>query len=321
LQIGRVLCIFLALAAGAFSVSCRKKDTGPSEQVKSLKERTENLQETLDEKNQELTQIRKQKDELSKKVKDLQSSLDDLKARSENTQELEQKLSAAQDRVAKLEEQVDSLKGQLEKAKKAGRESKVQELQEQLEQEQKTRQKVAGQLRQSGEAMFQSGSYEEALPLLHAAQNLGVDDPQLLYRLGYCFAQASSYDNAAKCYLAAAQQLEPNAKQNKGLLTKAYVNGGAALARVGKTSEAIDLYEKATKLDDTFAAAYFNLGLLYKKQQGGEQDAIKAFRHHIALGGSRSRSARRLILEMQSSEQDSDQRTSSEESSSSSAGQ
>ena len=296
----RVLCLGLVAVAGTIFVSCRLKEPGPSPELQSCQERNQELQQTLDEKEKKLSQATRKRDELSEKLDTLQARLEKAKGPSEKVQQLQQKLSDAEERVAELQTRVKTLEKEVKEAEDQG---DAQELREQLNQEKKTRQQVADRLRRTGLVVYESGSYENALPLLHAAQNLGAEDPELLYKLGYCFSRASSYENAAKCYLAAAQKLEENPAQNKELLKKAYLNGGAALVEVGQTSQAINLYEKATKLDDTFAAPYFNLGLIYAQQEDGKEDAIKALRHHIALGGSRAESARQKILELQSSGQ------------------
>jgi len=177
--------------------------------------------------------------------------------------------------------------------------AKVQALEEALRALKEKTGRAAEQLQRAASAAYQADRYETALPMLTCAVELGSDDPRTLFRLAYCLARARDYAGARERYTSAITKMEKEPAKWAELLKKACNNCGAALARLKDALGALRLYEKAIALDENYAPTYFNLGLLYEKQLQDAEAAIKAYRRHIALAGSRSMAARAAIIGLQ----------------------
>lgn len=66
----------------------------------------------------------------------------------------------------------------------------------------------------------------------------------------------------------------------------ALFNLGILRANAKRTAEAIDLYRRAVASDDTFAAAHFNLGLLLREQDPSSEEATNEINRGIELDAS-----------------------------------
>ena len=73
-----------------------------------------------------------------------------------------------------------------------------------------------------------------------------------------------------------------NASYGKRQKANSYFNAGEAHQRLGRYEEAAGQYEKAVRVDDSYAEAFSNLGYCYRKQ-GDYDRAIKNYRRAIDI--------------------------------------
>ncbi|KPK61907.1 MAG: hypothetical protein AMK73_07330, partial [Planctomycetes bacterium SM23_32] len=147
--------------------------------------------------------------------------------------------------------------------------------------------------------LFERGELNAARAVALSASRLGADDAATLYRIAYCTAATGQFEEAGQWYERAREALQAQPDPDEELLKKCLNNHGAALAKLGKADDAERLYRDALELDAGYAPAYFNLGLLCEGDPGRAEEAIQAFRSHIAHGGSRSVAARNCIMALQ----------------------
>ncbi len=156
-------------------------------------------------------------------------------------------------------------------------------------------------LEQLGAVLFQREKYSTAHAVILSALQVGSESPQTYYQLAFCEAVAGSYDTAAERYRQALEALEAGPEQDRELLKKCLNNYGIAMMKLGDAEKAAELYQKAIALDDAYAPAYFNLGLVYANELNRPEDAVEALRKHIIHGGRRGVSARDTMRRLQAS--------------------
>lgn len=295
----RALCALLAAVLVAACASCGEEKGGPDPEVRRWQQKYREAEAELKIRDQKLEELSEKSEQLSAQIESLQKNQEAGGDARERAAKLEQKLEQAQQRIRELQEKVDEVSSGPEPA---GQEE-AKKLRQQLTAEREEKKEVAERLERTGRSAFESGDYEQALPLLHSAHALGRESPELLYRLGCCFARTSGLQDADKCYAAAVAKMQSNPDVYADLLAKALTNRGVVQVKMGQADRAITLYERATELAPEYAPPYFNLGLLYARQEGNQQSAIEAFRNHIKYGGSRTMAARNQILDLQSAEE------------------
>lgn len=153
--------------------------------------------------------------------------------------------------------------------------------------------------------------YAQALAALTAAVDLGCVDPEVFFLLAYVHGENSqagggdaaagkdSNELAAKWYARAVAALAEAEKPDARLAAKVYNNYGATLVALERPGEALGWYEKSIEADPQYATVHFNLGRFYDQHQKASDEAIAAYRRHIALGGDRGIAARDAILRLQ----------------------
>lgn len=144
---------------------------------------------------------------------------------------------------------------------------------------------------------YDNGDYKGAWPLFKSAVDLGSDDPEALFRLGYCFSFIAEYKEAATYYRMAAEGFQKANKKSRLLDT--YNNLAVILERQDNAKEAVEALKKVLELDPDYASAWYNLGALYEEKLKQPDEAVKAFRRHIVLAGARSVSAENAIKRIQ----------------------
>ena len=151
-------------------------------------------------------------------------------------------------------------------------------------------------------ALFARDDYDVALAVALVAAQLGSEDPETLFQIGFCRAAAGNAREARRSYERAVGILDASDAPDSDLLKKCLNNLAIACTRSGEAEKAERLYKRVLELDPEFAPAYLNLGLLYAEHLGRPEDAIEALRKHVLYGGSRSATARELIRKLQDAE-------------------
>ncbi len=267
-------------------------DRGQEEEMTRLQGQVEDLQaerETLtaerDSLRKELGDVQEQRDELTR-------HRDALKTDAERAAELEDKLAREEENARGLAKEVSDLKEQI-----AQREQKPEP--EPDAPAELPVAKVRDRLLQLGADLFGRGNYNAAHAVLLSARQLGAEAPLVLYRLAYCEAYFREFEAAAEHYQACRGLLEATPGADAELLKKCLNNHGVVLSQLKQPEDAVATYNRVIALDDSYAPAYFNLGLLYARQLSNDEEAIEAFRKHVAHGGQQSVSALNWIRKLQ----------------------
>ncbi len=105
--------------------------------------------------------------------------------------------------------------------------------------------------------LYRAGKYKEAIKLFKAELKARPDDPVLHNNLGLVYFEDSQVELARKHFT--------RALSLKHDYAEAINNYGAVLASIGKSKEAIALYNKAIEIKPEFQPAYFNMAVEYEK--------------------------------------------------------
>ena len=133
------------------------------------------------------------------------------------------------------------------------------------------------ELIQSGNRNVQKGLFDEAIQEYDKIAQLHPYFPDAEFYKGLTRFRQKDIEGAAD-YFSKALIIYPNHKKaRKGLdnVTKQFLNAGNKSYKRGDLSKATSYYEKALKFDPNFYLAYFQLGVLQKKQ-GQSQAAIRS---------------------------------------------
>jgi tetratricopeptide (TPR) repeat protein len=126
-----------------------------------------------------------------------------------------------------------------------------------------------------GNALRRKGNFDEAIGAIGKAIELDPKLPGAFDALGHVFREQGKLDAAIACYQKALEIDPPGQAASR-------VGMADALARKGKTDEAIATLKEAIRLKPDLAVAYLNLGMLLT-QMGKYPDAVAAFRQAIRL--------------------------------------
>ncbi|MDJ1175316.1 tetratricopeptide repeat protein [Roseofilum capinflatum] len=129
------------------------------------------------------------------------------------------------------------------------------------------------ELRQQGEAAYNSGNYAQAELIWRRVINQKPDSVAYVW-LGIALRNQGKLPEAVQSYRRALQ-LDPE-------YALAHYNLGLALYDQGKLPEAVQSYRRALQLDPEYAAAHNNLGLALS-DQGKLPEAVQSYRRALQL--------------------------------------
>ena len=126
----------------------------------------------------------------------------------------------------------------------------------------------------SGNSLYQSEKYDEALEMFKDAQIDEPESPILHFNSGNAYYRSGAYEEAYKEFQKAIESKDIN------IQSQSYYNMGNALYRSGKLPEAILHYRKALELNEDDEDAKYNIEYVQKKlkemadknKQQGQQD-------------------------------------------------
>jgi tetratricopeptide (TPR) repeat protein len=141
-----------------------------------------------------------------------------------------------------------------------------------------------------GACLEKMGKKEDALAVYQAATERHPNEPRPLLRVGNLFLNGKTDDERAKAREAYQKALEfrPDYKYalyNLGILEK----------KEGHASEAIALFRKVLALDEYYADAHVNLGLLLLSDKEKRAEAMQHLKRYVELGGGDSAKVEELI--------------------------
>jgi tetratricopeptide (TPR) repeat protein len=160
--------------------------------------------------------------------------------------------------------------------------------------------KARDQLVNLAGGMIHQDQYGAARAVLRIATDLGPELALADYQSGVCEGALGNHEEARNLYERALAALEQ--QPDDRLAVRCLTNYAATLTRLSEPAKAEEAYTKALAIDETYAPAYFNLGLLYARNLNRPQEAIEAFRKHIVHGGERGVTARELIRQLQAAQ-------------------
>ncbi len=161
-------------------------------------------------------------------------------------------------------------------------------------------QETVTKLEELGADLFAVGEMEIAAAVFGIADDAGEVSAETLYMRGVCADAQGDREETRKFYEMCLDAMAGEEEKNIGLIADCLHNYAATLAALGEKDKAVRAYEDVIELAPDHAASYFNLGLMYAGLEGRKDDAVEAFRQHIARAGRRLASARRLIEKLQS---------------------
>ena len=137
---------------------------------------------------------------------------------------------------------------------------------------------------QNGNRNVQQGLHEEAIKEYDAILQDHPYFPDAEFYKGLTRFRQKDIDAAASHFSNALKIYSEHAKARKGLdnVTKQFLNAGNKAYKRGDLSKATDYYEKALEFDPNFYLAYFQLGVLQKKQ-GKSKIAITTLKKVIKI--------------------------------------
>lgn len=137
------------------------------------------------------------------------------------------------------------------------------------------------QLYAQGIKAHEEGDGDRAMELFRRADGLGIDDPEMFFRMAELSDRAGRYLEAAKNYLIAADRFERYDPENY-LHALSYSNLGAVLMRLGKVKAAEAAFRKAKTLAPANELPLLNLATLYTND-GQYDQAIKCYNLSLLL--------------------------------------
>lgn len=250
----------------------------------------------------ELNDAHRREQKLRKRLETLQEKIE---AYLQRIAELQEQKHGKTDALAARDRDVAELKRRLaesvnEAGDEAGIHGQLEALREELDRDHSAREETRTHLLEAGERAYDAGRSEEAVAMLQAAVDLGLDSPFALYRLGSALFQIGQYESAIERYEDAISRLESADDPDRLLLLKACNNCGVALARLGHSEKALKMYRKALGLEEGYPSPYLNMGLLYRDKLDDEDAAIRAFRRYIEVNGRRSEEVAKAIGALES---------------------
>ncbi len=239
----------------------------------------------------EIAELRADRQTARQQAAALESELESLRAAHQEQQ-------AAQEKLQEISERSNALSQQLEQARQRIAELEAgQTPQQQAATAQSDITVALARLRERGRRLYEQKDYSAGLSVLLSAHDLGADEPAVLYRIARCYSHGARDDEAIGWYQRSLAALEDRPEPD--LRKRALTNLSAALLRLGNSEAAIKQARTALELDGGYAPAWFNLGLAYARTPEQAEQAVEAFRQHVALGGSRSVWAKERIRQLQ----------------------
>lgn len=117
---------------------------------------------------------------------------------------------------------------------------------------------------QAGVQHQDKGEYAKAIELYNKALNIDPKSELVNYELAMTYMYSGDNEKAIK-------HSDVVIKQNKELLLPAYIAKGSALSNLGKTKDAIKVFEEALAKFGEHHMVYFNIGISYSKIQENEK--------------------------------------------------
>lgn len=269
----------LALPCALLLSAC---EAGHEEELAAAREETSEWRGKYESLVTENEKLYRQAADLEGQVRDLQAGSRALAQETARVEELQADAREQQEEIRTLEQRLEDMTSAGARAGSAPPGEAVRERLERL-----------------GTDLFERGEYSSAHPVLLSVLELGVDDPFVLYSLAFCEASFGELEAADGRYTACGAALGEQQEPDRSLLLRCLNNHALVLSRLGRAEAAAGMLRRAVELDESFAPAHFNLGLLYAQKLDRPADAIEALRQHVVHGGSRSVSARRLIRDLQ----------------------
>lgn len=280
------LLLAAALPAAACDNEAALRDSEQKAEIRRLQQERNQLQSHKEDLFFQIERVRQEKEQALARA--MESENDESRARNEHRQQLEK----LQGEAAQLKHRIAMLEARPETEPEP-------EPDPDAAQDAVARSKTAREmLERLGAVLYQQRRYGAARDVLLVARHLGSEAPLTFHRLARSAAEMGEYEPAEANYERALEAIEKQDDPDTGLLKRCLLNYGTAMLRLDEPDEAVRLWERALELDGAFAAAHYNLGLFYAKQDGKREEAVAALRQHIIHGGSRSASARQLIEQL-----------------------
>ena len=140
---------------------------------------------------------------------------------------------------------------------------------------------------EQGLSDLEQGQLENAQRIFESLAQSNPDRVEIHNMLGVVYRRRSMLDKAISEYMKAIALSEASAPTASGktLSAEVYYNLAIAYREHGDFRKAEEAYLKSIKLNPNFAAAYYNLGVLYDLYLNQPSDAVRSYREYERLAG------------------------------------
>ncbi|HUK56051.1 MAG TPA: tetratricopeptide repeat protein [Nitrospiria bacterium] len=138
-----------------------------------------------------------------------------------------------------------------------------------------------------GISYLEQGKLEEAQRIFESLVQSNSDRMEIHNALGILYRRRGMLDKAVAEYTRAIELSEPLSSTPSGRAESAELYNNLAIAdrERGDFRKAEEAYEKSIKRNPDFAAAYYNLGVLYDLYLDRPSDAVRCYRDYERLTG------------------------------------
>lgn len=268
----RTILILLLLSVTCTTIGCRVESS-----ISKLEEQLEEEKRKREEESKKYTEVLNRLYEEKKLSEEKERLIADLRGKLEISVESRESGVGSQDTITFLS---PTLQG--------GIEPNAQD---------STLKEGINKLVQLANRFYMDGNYTAAQEIYEVVVELGNTDADTLFRLARCYGVTPETDKAISLYQQVIASLEHNDASNP-LYYQAYNNLGGMYKKKDMYKEAELAYVKAIEINEEYANAYYNLGLLYEENLDDELGAMACYEKYIELDGERSEYIKKKLDEI-----------------------
>ncbi|MDJ0776614.1 MAG: tetratricopeptide repeat protein [Gammaproteobacteria bacterium] len=140
-------------------------------------------------------------------------------------------------------------------------------------------------------ASLKNGNVDQALDLLLEVSREAPDKPYIFTNIGLAYLKLEQPGKAEQAFLDALEQDDRDAVAHNHL--------GILLRQQGNFAEALRHYRRAIQIDDEYAPAYLNLGILYDLYLQDLEKALRHYETYLSLTGEENPQVTGWITDIQ----------------------
>lgn len=140
-------------------------------------------------------------------------------------------------------------------------------------------------------ASLKNGNVDQALDLLLEVSREAPDKPYIFTNIGLAYLKLEQPGQAEQAFVDALEKDDRDAVAHNHL--------GILLRQQGNFAEALQHYRRAIQIDDEYAQAYLNLGILYDLYLQDLEKALRHYETYLSLTGEENPQVTGWITDIQ----------------------